>query len=158
MVELGVVEGVSHETIRRSLSVIGETDRCDGMPARWRLFVNQGGGAYRQALELGFEREGETGTAEASDINGDGWQDLCVQSRVHAGGPLYVYRNSQGNSFTNVAKEVGLGQNAFYATLADLNGEGRQDVIEALSSELRVYLNQGGTFLLAFRQTVSGGR
>jgi hypothetical protein len=37
-----------------------------------------------------------------------------------------------------------------------LNGDGRQDVIKALPSELRVYLNQG-TFVLAFRQTVSDG-
>ena len=140
------------------LSTIGETDRGDGMPGPWRLFTNQGGSAYRQAPEFGFEREGETGTAEASDINGDGWQDLFVQSRSHAGGPLYVYRNNQGNSFTNVAKEVGLGQSVFHATLADLNGDGRQDVVEALSSELRVYLNQGGTFSLAFRQSVSNGR
>ena len=140
------------------LYTIGETDRGDGMPAPWRLFVNQGGRAYRQAPEFGLEREGETGTAEASDINGDGWQDLFIQSRSHAAGPLYFYRNNHGNGFTNVANEVGLGQdNYLYATLADMNGDGRQDVIVAVRTGLGVYLNQGEAFSLAFFQSVSYG-
>ncbi len=39
-----------------------------------------------------------------------------------------------------------------------MNGDGRQVVIEVLRTELRVYLNQGETFLLAYRSSVSGGR
>jgi FG-GAP-like repeat len=144
---------------RPDLFTTSETDRADGMPGPWRLFVNQGGSAFRQAPEFGLEQDtGQTGSAEASDLNSDGWQDLFVQSRTHTFGPLYFYRNNQGNSFTEVARQAGLGQTGVnYATLADVNGDGRKDVIEALRSELRVYLNQGGTFSLAFSKSVSDG-
>lgn len=48
-------------------------------------------------------------------------------------------------------------QSPHHATLADVDGDGQKDVIEALRSEMRVYLNQGGTFSLAFSRSVSDG-
>jgi hypothetical protein len=133
------------------------SDRGDGMPSPNRLFVNEGGTAYRPAPEFGLEIASEGSTAEAGDFNGDGWQDLLVQTGVHDAGTLYLYRNDQGHGFTNVANQLGLEQKVLYATLADLNGDGRQDVIAALRSELRVYLSQGETFTYVFSKSVSDG-
>jgi hypothetical protein len=141
------------------LFVANEPDRGDGMPSPNRLFINEGGNAYRYAPEFGLEREDSAGGSlsgggpDVGDLDKDGWQDLVAESRTS----LRVYHNDRGNGFTNVAGSVGLAQEASDSVLADVNGDTWLDVILlSRQDELRVLLNTNGTFSSVFSTPVSG--
>jgi hypothetical protein len=135
------------------LFVANEPDRGDGLPSPNRLFINEGGNAYRYAPEFGLEREDSAGGSlsgggpDVGDLDKDGWQDLVAESRTS----LRVYHNNRGNGFTNVAGSVGLAQEAVDSVLADVDGDTWLDVILlSRQDELRVLLNTNGTFSSAF--------
>jgi hypothetical protein len=50
---------------------------------------------------------------------------------------------------------VGLKHSVIDATFADVNGDAWPDVIEVLPDELRVLLNENGTFSRAFSTTAA---
>jgi hypothetical protein len=139
------------------LFVANEPDRGDGMPSPNRLFINEGGNAYRYAPEFGLELEvgdgsASGGNADVGDLDKDGWQDLLAESSTG----LRVYHNDRGTGFTNVAASVGLGQNPEDSVLSDVNGDTWLDVIEVSRTELRVLLNTNGTFSSAFSTNLQG--
>jgi hypothetical protein len=139
------------------LFVANEPDRGDGLPSPNRLFINEGGNAYRYAPEFGLELEGDDGStsggnADVGDLDKDGWQDLVAESSTG----LRVYHNNRGNGFTDVAASVGLGQNPVDSVLSDVNGDTWLDVIEVSRNELRVLLNTNGTFSSAFSTSLQG--
>jgi hypothetical protein len=142
---------------RPDLFVGNAVDRLDGMPSPNKLFINQGGSAFRSAPKYGLERETGFGglvgnNASVDDLDKDGWQDLIVATFSN----LRVYHNNQGNGFTDVAASVGLGQSPADVTIADVNGDTWPDVIEVFRNELRVLLNTNGTFSKAFSTTLEG--
>lgn len=143
------------------LFTMNESDRGDGLPSHNRLFVNRGGNdGFRDAPEYGLEREGEGGHATLGDIDGDGRQDLLVAEEPHRDdelSELLVYRHEEGQGFTEVAAEVGLGQRVVDAILADVNGDRRPDVVALTPDSLEVYLNADGRFSRAFSTAVAGG-
>jgi hypothetical protein len=129
------------------LLVANELERADGMPTPNRLFINQAGSTYRYAPEYGLEREvgdgADTGgVAAAADIDKDSWQDLLVQTDSG----LRLYRNDQGNRFTDATDSVGRGRSVVDATLADVNGDAWSDIIEITPSKLSVLRNTNGSF------------
>jgi len=141
------------------LFVANEPDRGDGLPSPNRLFINEGGNAYRYAPEFGLEHEDSAGGSlsgggpDVGDLDKDGWQDLVAESRTS----LRVYHNDRGNGFTNVAGSVGLAQESVDSVLADVNGDTWLDVILlSRQDELRVLLNTNGTFSSAFSTSVPG--
>lgn len=93
------------------------------------------------------------------DIDGDGWEDLIVgtgfasQTRVD----LWM-RNTRNGTFTNIAPQLGTedpGANDWAITCADVDGDGRPDVMKNLAdvpywdmnaSAQRLWMNLGGTF------------
>ena len=137
-----------------------QSDRPDGMPSPTRLFVNQEGRAFRPAPEYGLEFESEGGQAIPGDLNGDGWQDLLVDTNGSSQrvSDLRAHRNERGQGFTEVGGESGLGHGVVDATLADVNGDGRPDVVEVTAEKLRVLLNDKGKFSAAYSTGLSYGR
>jgi hypothetical protein len=138
------------------LFAANEADRGDGMPSPNRLFINRGGSGYRPASEYGLDHEMNItfqATPRVGDLDEDGWEDLVLATPSG----LRVYHNDEGKGFTDVAASVGLGQNPEAATLSDVNGDGRLDVIEVWPDKLRVLLNGSGTFSSAFSTTLEYG-
>ncbi|MGH3148524.1 MAG: FG-GAP repeat domain-containing protein, partial [Rubrobacter sp.] len=142
------------------LLTVNQSDRPDGLPSPTRLFVNQEGRAFRPAPELGLEHESEGGAAIPGDLDGDGREDLLVDTNSSGkrASDLRVYRNERGGGFTEVAEEVGLGHSVVDATLAEVNGDGQPDVVEVTSDKLRVLHNDNGTFSVAYSTGLSYGR
>lgn len=128
------------------LFVANQAKRGDALPSPNRFFINQGSGEYHHAPGYGLEREMGASLYGSSigvgDLDGDGWEDLVLPTSSG----LRVYRNDQGEGFTNVAASLGLGQSPEAVTLADVNGDSSLDVIEVSPNKLRVMLNKGGTF------------
>jgi hypothetical protein len=144
--------------------VASELDRADGLPSSNRLFINEGGSAFRYAPEFGLEHEVSDGSSsggngDVGDLDKDGWQDLVVETAAG----LRVYHNDAGSGFTDVAASVGLGQKPLDTTLADVNGDGWLDVVEVMRGKLRVFINtteaNNGAlkFSSAFAATITQG-
>src|SRR5262249_38811387 len=68
------------------------------------------------------------------DVNGDGWLDIVVASS-----PMFVYLNRGGRMF---AQEETLNVTALSVTLADINRDGKPDVVAGLGFGIAVFLNQ----------------
>ena len=129
---------------RPDLLVGNDPTRGDGLPSPNRFFTNQQGGAFRYAPAYGLERETslQGGDADVGDLDKDGWRDLILNTPQG----LRVYHNEQGKGFTDVTASFGLDQSPRDVTLADVNGDGRLDVIEVRPNELSVFVNTNGTF------------
>jgi hypothetical protein len=129
-------------------------DRADGMPSSNRLFTNQGGTSYALASQYGLEQEINGSGVSVGDYNGDGWQDLLVATTDG----IKLYRNDAGTGLTNVSNAVGLNHNAGQVQFADMNGDGKLDVVEINPTNLKVDLQSGGTFSPAATETLAAGQ
>jgi hypothetical protein len=128
-------------------------DRADGMPSSNRLFMNKGGSRFQMAPSMGLDQEVNGGSISIGDYNNDGYQDVLISSEAG----IKLYENNAGNGFTDVASSVGLTQNAGFVQFADMNGDGRLDVVEAGPNKVTVELQQAdGTFKTAASIPVTG--
>ncbi len=86
---------------------------------------------------------GNNGVA-AADIDGDGFDDLYVCQP--AGLPNRLYRNRGDGSFEDVTDAAGVGvlDNCPCALFADVDNDGRQDLIVVRVDGPLLYLNRGG--------------
>jgi hypothetical protein len=105
-----------------------------GSPYGFRLVPGPRWGLDRY---LGFGR-----TAIAFDQNGDGRTDLLVTGRSRT----FLFRNT-GSSFIEVAAQVGLAAGHVQdAELADIDADGRADLVEIRVGSVSWQRNLGGTF------------
>ena len=115
-----------------------QSPRPDGIPTTNRLFINVGGTSFRSAPEYGVDVALGTmpggGCAQAIDENGDGWQDLMVCTSAG----VRLYRNQAGASFRDDSTAAGLSKVWKDAALADLNGDGRPDLVEIVKLKVAV--------------------
>lgn len=137
------------------LFVGNDAVRLDGLPSPNRLFMNLGGSSFQEAPGLGVDLEIDVRCAQATDVNGDGWQDLLVCSN---GGPR-VYRNDRGTGFADVTASMRLSRltDVLRAALADLNGDGKPDLVAVSATELQVLHQRAGRFRTVFRRTLAQG-
>jgi hypothetical protein len=134
------------------LFIGAEVDRPDGLPAPNRLFLNDGHGTFRDAPELGLDRQIGALWVQSVDQNRDGRADLLLA----APGGLHLYRNRGAAGFTDVAARVGLaGDRPLCAQMGDLNGDGAPDLVEVSSTRLRVLLQRGGRFTPVYTRTLT---
>jgi tetratricopeptide (TPR) repeat protein/peroxiredoxin len=100
----------------------------------WRTFLD---GA------CGIDIYGHNGIS-VGDIDDDGFDDLYVCQP--AGLPNRLYRNRRDGTFEDItdASGVGILENTACALFADIDNDGRQDLIVVRSSGPLLFLNQGG--------------
>lgn len=118
------------------------------------LLKKNSSGSYKDlAPELGIDKTGWSWTGKFADLDLDGYQDLLVTngfflSLARAGVTIeanYLFKNNQGESFTNVTTESGLlnywPTNAY--TYIDIDNDGDLDIITMPTYLLpEIYINQ----------------
>jgi FG-GAP-like repeat len=146
---------------RPDLFVANYYPRPDGRPTPNRLFINQDGEGFVDAPELGLDQQVgglalAPGCAQAADYDGDGYPDLLV---CGAGG-IHVYHNDADAGFTDATSSLGLSGVWLGATFADLNNDGRLDLVMIEKTGLQVRLQQSdGRFnVVSISRELVGGR
>jgi hypothetical protein len=146
----------------RDLFVVNYYPRPDGHPTQNRLFLNEGGTAFRSAPEYGLDEQvgglpTTPGCVQAVDYDGDGYEDVldCADKGLR----LYRYVAAT-ERFVNVAGSLGISAKAQDAELADLNGDGVLDLATVARSSLRIrYGNGVGGFpRVVFSMKLTAGR
>ncbi len=91
----------------------------------------------------GIDIYGHNGVSVA-DIDNDGFDDLYICQP--AGLPNRLYRNRGDGTFEDITELSGLGvlENTACALFADLNNDGRQDVIVVRTNGPLLFMNEGG--------------
>jgi hypothetical protein len=125
-------------------------------PSPNRLWVNQGGTGFVNPPGLPTEEIGNQ-CDTAGDFDRDGIDELIVCGTVPQS--FRVYDNN-GGSWSDVTAALGLppwGRRD--AELADLNGDGRLDLVTVAADRLEVRLNAGGRFpTVSYALALSDGR
>jgi len=130
-------------------------DRADGMPSSNRLYLSQAGTRYQMAPTYGLDQEINGASISVGDYNNDGWPDVLIASEAG----IKLFRNNGGTGFTDVTNAVGLNHRANFVQFADMNSDGRLDVVEADQTKVKVNLQQpNGTFKPAYSTTVDSGQ
>ncbi len=96
----------------------------------------------------GIDIYGHNGVA-VGDVNGDGFDDLYICQP--AGLPNRMYRNRGDGTFEDITEASGTGilDNTACALFADIDNDGRQDLIVVRASGPQLFLNEGnGKFRL----------
>lgn len=95
------------------------------------------------------------GAPVPGDMTGDGKPDLVA---VDSDGALRLYAGRGDGSITTPPQKIGMGgwTGASVAHRGDWNGDGREDLLARVGSELRVYPNTGAGFLGSPVRVASG--
>ena len=100
---------------------------------------------WRTVLDVacGIDIYGHNGVS-VGDIDDDGFDDLYVCQP--AGLPNRLYRNRGDGTFEDITETAGVGvlENTACALFADIDNDGRQDLIVVCTSGPLLFLNQGG--------------
>jgi hypothetical protein len=129
-------------------------DRADGMPSSNRLFINQGGTAYKLGSQFGLDQEINGSSISVGDYNNDGYQDLMVAGL----NGIQVYRNDAGTGFTDVSAAVGMNHRASFAQFVDFNDDGKLDIAEVNQNQMQIDIQQGnGTFAPGPSESLQSG-
>ena len=135
---------------------VGNQDyRGDGLPSPNRLFVRTSTG-FVDSPSFGLDQNIGAACAQSADYNGDGYADLvlCPDS-----GDLKLYKNLGGTGFADVAASAGISiARPLGARFADINGDGRPDLVVITAKKLQVLLqNPDHTFTQSFVVTLTSG-
>src|SRR5262249_42301311 len=113
---------------------------CDSYRTQFSLGVDY----WRTVLDgaSGIDIYGHNGVA-VGDIDGDGFDDLYICQP--AGLPNRLYRNRGDATFEDITAPSGVGllDNTACALFADIDNDGRQDLIVVRASGPLLFLNQG---------------
>ncbi|MGD8321281.1 MAG: VCBS repeat-containing protein [Gemmatimonadota bacterium] len=128
----------------------GDLDLFVGFRGRAnRLYRNDQGTFVDVAGDVGLADEPETRAAAWGDYDGDGDLDLYVGFSADASTPNRLYRNDDGERFTDVAPELGLDRmgETRQPAWVDYDGDGDLDLFVAFRYQAnRLYRNDGETF------------
>lgn len=142
------------------LFVADRPDRTDGLPSRHRVLINPTGDRYRPASTAGFDAGLGADCVRAADLDGDGWEDIVLCARANDrpdGFGVRILRNVKGR-LVDVTRASGIEPiDALDAIVADMDGDGRPDIVEVAPWELRVLLRRGDRYVVGYRRVISGG-
>ncbi|MBX3028655.1 MAG: VCBS repeat-containing protein [Chloroflexi bacterium] len=142
------------------LFVADRPDRTDGLPSRHRVLVNPTGDQYRARSVSGFDVGLGADCVRAADLDGDGWEDivLCARAKGRSDGfGVRILRNMKGR-LVDVTTTSGIEPiDALDAIVADMDGDGRPDIVEIAPWELRVLLRRGERYVVGYQRTLAGG-
>src|SRR5580700_1650769 len=137
----------AHETRSRSLAPVFKDiagSAFAGCASYSAQFV-PGVDTWRTVMDgaSGIDIYGHNGVA-VGDIDGDGFDDLYICQP--AGLPNGLYRNRGDGTFEDITEKSGAGilDNTACALFADIDNDGRQDLIVVRASGPLLFLNQGG--------------
>jgi len=115
-----------------------------GVPS-YNAQILHGADHWRTVLDgaVGVDVYGNNGVA-AGDYDGDGFDDLYVCQQ--AGLPNRLYRNRGDGTFEDITERSGVGvlENTACALFADVDNDGRQDLIVVRTNGPLLFMNQGG--------------
>jgi hypothetical protein len=118
--------------------------RVDGLPSINRLYLNTGQGSFINAPAMGLNLNIGALSARTVDYNGDGWPDLLICGYT---GGLRLFKNNQGQGFTDVSSILGPSINAMDAVMVDVNHDNRLDLVVLTKTAVKLILqNANGTF------------
>jgi hypothetical protein len=121
-----------------------ESLRPDGMPSINRFYINTGQGSFVDDPAMGLDMNIGSLCAHTVDYNNDGWPDLLVCGET---GGLHLFKNNQGQGFTDVSSTLGAPIKAVDAAMVDVNHDNRPDLITLSGSVLAERLQlANGTF------------
>jgi hypothetical protein len=120
--------------------------RVDGLPSPSRLFLGSEGPTFVPRPDPGFDPLLGAWAVEAADLDRDGRDELLVvphQEQVPDGEGVRLYRNTR-RGFVDATAAWGVrGIGDRDAHFADLNGDGRPDLVQLSPTRLRVSLWRG---------------
>jgi FG-GAP-like repeat len=117
-----------------------------------------------QASAAGIGGSDWSFSATVADLTGDGWPDLFVSHHWHPANPyssdgwpdllicgytggLRLFKNNQGQGFTDVSSILGPTVNAVDALMVDVNHDSRPDLIVLTKTAVTLHLQKAdGTF------------
>jgi hypothetical protein len=110
-----------------------ESLRPDGMPSIDRFYINTGQGSFVDDPAMKLDMNIGSLCAHTVDYNNDGWPDLLVCGET---GGLHLFRNDQGQGFTDVSSSLGTPIKAVDAAMVDINHDNLPDLITLTGSVL----------------------
>jgi hypothetical protein len=112
-------------------------------PAVSRLYRNTGGGFVEiTATPVNTEIRAECG--KAADLDGDGWIDLIVCSRMSETSATMTLKNVNG-TFVDISSSTAyVGIQSRELDVVDVNGDRKNDLLILEFTRLSVWLNEGG--------------
>jgi hypothetical protein len=118
--------------------------RSDGLPSINRFFLNTGQGSFIDSPAMGLNLNIGALSARSVDYDSDGWPDLLICGYT---GGLRLFKNNQGQGFTDVSSILGPPVNALDAVMVDVNHDNRLDLIVLTKTAVTLRLqNANGTF------------
>ncbi len=141
------------------LFIADRPDRVDGLPSRHRVLGNARGTAFRARSAAGFDAGSGADCLLTGDLDRDGWEDvvLCTRGYRPNGYGIRVLRNVRGR-LVDVTTSVRVPRaRTLDATLADMDGDRRLDIVEVTRSQLRIHLRRGGRYVLSYTRRLVNG-
>jgi len=118
--------------------------RPDGLPSLNRFYVNTGQGSFLDSPAMGLNLNIGALSARTVDYNSDGWPDLLICGYT---GGLRLFKNNQGQGFTDVSSILGPSINAVDAVMVDVNHDSRPDLIVLTKSAVKLIVQKAdGSF------------
>ena len=141
------------------LLVTSDPLRVDGLPSLARAFLDGEGRRFVPAGELGLELPIGGACALSADLDGDGRSEvlMCTEESWGSGVGIHIFRRV-GGRFRDATRALGVTPAGVVdAASADLDGDGRADLVQLSQTRLTVSLQRSGRLVRVSSIGVTAG-